>query len=300
MKGFARYIAITILLCTNAFMASAQFKEDAFSQSYSTADTLGRDTTETMFSFKEYFGGIRHTRNARVGVMLGGSTVFIGGQQMHNREYWKLPVIYGGIGTTAGLGFYYRSQWNKTGKESYKTTSNLLFAGAGLIYWGSLLDGVANFPTDNPHHPGKATLFSLLLPGLGQAYNGEYWKIPVYYTCILGAGHFLMTNNTDYQRFKRIHNQATSPDIEYDGPISAETALYYRDVYRRYRDYSIVALAGFYLLQVIDANVFSYMQDFEIGDDLTMSIDPTVISPDNAYAFAGNGTGVGLRLGFTF
>ena len=100
----------------------------------------------------------------------------------------------------------------------------------------------------------------------------------------------------------------------YDGPVSASTAKYYRDVYRRYRDYSVVALLGVYLLQVIDANVFSYMQDFELSDDLSMSVSPAVISPDMGYAFnSSSGTGFssgrlpmqgvdgfGLRVGFRF
>jgi hypothetical protein len=74
----------------------------------------------------------------------------------------------------------------------------------------------------------------------------------------------------------------------------------------------VVALFGFYLLQIIDANVFSYMQDFELSDDLTMSVSPTVIAPDNAYASNSGlhhsrpamssfgAEGVGLRVGFRF
>ena len=109
---------------------------------------------------------------------------------------------------------------------------------------------------------------------------------------------------------------ATDKNSTYDGPISAETALYYRDVFRRYRDYSIVALAGFYLLQVIDANVFSYMQDFELSDDISLNISPTVITSEPVYTlnsygntFANTGLhysgspvaeGFGLRIGFTF
>ena len=91
-----------------------------------------------------------------------------------------------------------------------------------------------------------------------------------------------------------------------DVGISAETAKWYRDVYRRYRDYSIVATAAVYLLQVIDANVFAYMHDFEVTDDLTMNVSPTVILPYNEYAMntpVMNGSGssaVGMRIGFTF
>jgi hypothetical protein len=111
-----------------------------------------------------------------------------------------------------------------------------------------------------------------------------------------------MNNNTNYKRFKRIHNEASMESNS--SPISAETAKWYRDVHRRYRDYSIVATALFYVLQVLDANVFAYMHDFEVTDDISMDVLPAVIPPDNAYAIHTTGSyghnAVGLRLGITF
>ena len=299
-KIFAVICFCVCLLLLAGLPARGQFKEEAFSQQYNDdADTLGRDTTDVMFSFKEFFGGIRHKQPAKIGTMFAGSTVFIGGQQIYNRQAWKLPVVYGGLAATAGLGIHYRQRFNETGDDKDKLMSNLMFAGTGLVYWGTLLDGVGFYKSDQPHSPGRATIYSILLPGLGQAYNGEYWKIPVYYTGMIVSASLLATNNTNYRRYKRIHNEATAENNTYDGPVPAQTALYYRNVFRRYRDYSIVALAGFYLLQVIDANVFAYMQDFEVDDDITLRIAPTVIAPDNAYAFGG-GTAFGIGLGLRF
>ena len=107
-------------------------------------------------------------------------------------------------------------------------------------------------------------MYSLLLPGLGQAYNGEYWKIPIYWGCLIGSVHYFYTNNINYQRFKRIHNEGHIGS-ELFGDRSPPRLRYGTgDVYRRYRDYSVVAIALFYLLQVIDANVFAYMHDFEV------------------------------------
>ena len=298
--------------------ARAQFKSEAFSNGFGGDDVAPTDSAEALFSLKEYFAGLRHKQELKIGTLAGGSAVFIGGQQIYHRQYWKLPVIYGGLGATVGGGFYYRQQYKnslKAYEEAFavnpETTltvddkahrmSNLLFAGGALLYWGTMMDGVVTFPTDNPHHPGKATLYSILCPGLGQAYNGEYWKIPIYLGGIIGAVHFLDVNQTNYKRFKRIHNEATTPDSGYDANISGQTALYYRDLYRRYRDYSILAVAGFYLLQVIDANVFSYMQDFEVSDDLSMQVRPTLITPDTQFALSGGpSTAVGLSLGLRF
>lgn len=290
------FAVVCVLIFAFSQNAHAQFKEEAFTQNYNDeSDTTARDSTDAAFTFKEYFGGIRHKRDSRIGVLFAGSTVFIGGQQMYNKQYWKLPVIYGGMAATVGAGIYYRHKYNVDGGSSNKTISNLCFIGTGLIYWGSLLDGVANYKRGTYPQAGKATLYSALLPGLGQAYNGEYWKIPVYYTGLMCSAHFLVTNNTNYLRYKRIYNQATAVNSTYDGPVSASTAKYYRDVYRRYRDYSVVALMGFYLLQIIDANVFSYMQNFELGDDLSMSVSPALISPDMGYAMNAGGYGGSRR-----
>ena len=308
MRNFLRHIIIGILLLAGTAVTShAQFKEGAFTQTYNDqADTTGvADTTDKLFSFKEFFGGLAHKNRLKIGTMFAGSAVLPGTAQIYNRQYWKLPIIYGGIGALAGSGGYYLNQYKKSGYTDLhaKTAGTWLMVGAGLVYWGSLMDGVASYKSSKDPDPGRATLYSALLPGLGQIYNGEYFKVPIYWGCLLGATHFLLNNNTNYKRFKRIHNEATT-DPNYTGSISGETAKWYRDEYRRYRDYSIVATALFYLIQVIDANVFAYMHDFEVSDDITMNLEPAVIAPDNAYAIhTGKPSGynaVGLRLGITF
>lgn len=289
MKHLFPYIIFSILVffVVAPFNSRAQFKEEAFTQSYNDdADTTGRDSTDQAFTFKEFFGGVKHQRECRIGVLFAGSTVFVGCEQMYNKDYWKLPVIYGGIASTVSMGIYYRHKYNVDGNSNYKTASTLLFTGAGLIYWGTLLDGVVNYNRDTYPHPGKATLYSALLPGLGQIYNGDYWKLPIYYGLMAGSAHFMVQNNTNYRRYKRIYREATTNEA-YDGPVSASTAKYYRDVFRRYRDYSVVALFASYVLQIIDANVFAYMHDFELSDDLSMSVSPTVMSPDCNYALVG-------------
>lgn len=305
---------VVCLLCGG--QASAQFKEKAFSQNYDDQnDTTKRDTSQVMFSFKEFFGGVKHQREARIGVLFAGSTIFPGCQQIYNDQKWKLPVIYGGIGASVGLGITYRHKWKNTGDRDYQHLSNWFFAGAGLVYWGMLLDGVANYNKGTYPQAGKATLYSILVPGMGQAYNHEYWKIPIYYGLMIGSFHYLKTNAKNYKRYKNIYKLASDPESGYDGNISAESAKYYRDVYRRYRDYSVLALAASYLLQVIDANVFSYMQDFELTDDLAMKVSPTIITDQPAYALnayssefhnpglhysSGSANGVGLKVGFRF
>lgn len=316
MKGsFLKIFLVLALMAAFSWGSKAQFKEDAFNQSYNEpGDTTNvKDSVAQMWTFREFFRGIAHKDTLRIGSMFAGATVFIGTEQIYNKQYWKLPIVYGGLGATIGLGIHYNNKYKDSNDQHDKDMSKYMFASAGFLYWATLMDGIYNYRRDVPHQPGKATIYSILVPGLGQAYNGEYWKIPIYWGCLIGSYHFYRTNNINYRKYKRIHNEATAENSTYTGRITAEQALYYRNVYRRYRDYSIVAIAGFYLLQVIDANVFSYMRDFEVSDDLSMKIAPTVIVPDNEYALGSSGLGnfnstfsscgneaLGLKIGFTF
>ena len=273
-----------------------QFKRDAFSQNYADSSQTQSPDSSQLFSVRQYFGSLAHKRPGQVQNLFMGSTIFVGGTQIYNRQYWKLPLIYGGIGAGVGLGIHYGNQYKNTGDEKYKTLSTLSYVGAGVVWWASLLDGTACFKTDQYPDPGKATVYSILCPGLGQVYNGEYWKIPIYWGAIAGGVYFYSNNKRNYERYKWIYDQATSTDPGVEKPpVSAENALYYRDVFRRYRDYSILSIALFYVIQVVDANVFAYMQDFEIDDDISLRLEPTVITTNYAQAPS---VGLGLSLNF--
>ncbi len=336
MPKLTRYILLTVFFLTCfAFRSGAQFKEEAFTQTYNNpGDTTATEDSAALFSVKKFFGGLAHKNTMKIGTMFAGSVILPGASQIYNKDYWKLPIVYGGIGALAGTGGYYLHKYNRTQKvydqwdasrTAFETQHNTpypfdaplvdteskkmgtwLMIGAGAMYWATLLDGVISYESDKEPLPGRATLYSVLLPGLGQIYNGEFFKIPIYWGGLLASVHFLTTNNLNYKRFKRIHNEATNPETSADVPISAETAKWYRDVYRRYRDYSIVATAAVYLLQVIDANVFAYMHDFEVSDEITMNIEPAVIPPYNAYAINspqpinGGQNALGMRIGFRF
>ncbi len=283
---------VTLLFVLCAAGASAQFRSEAFQQSYNDDKATSKDSTDVLFSFKDYFAGLSHKNEIKIGTMFAGSLLCIGGEQIYNRQYWKLPIVYSAILAPLGTGIYLNTQGRHEGAK-------YCFIGAGLGYWATLMDGVASYKSDTYPLPGKATLYSLLLPGLGQAYNGEYWKIPIYIGGMGAAYYFYNTNNINYQRYRRIYKEASNKDVPYTGPITSEQALYYRDVFRRYRDYSVLAIALVYLLQVIDANVFSYMHDFEIVDDMAFEVKPAVIMPDTQLAF-NPAPAFGVSVGFRF
>lgn len=317
MKRLFRYILISaILLALTGGGAAAQFKSEAFSQNYSNGNEPVDTAQAPMFSFKNYIRGLAHKDTLKIGTMFAGSMVCIGGEQIYNKQYWKLPIVYGGLGASVGLGLHYRNTY-RSSLDAYNNAllsdssapytvddkagklSKAMLASGALFYWGALMDGVINFEGGTEHLPGRATLYSVLCPGLGQIYNEEYWKIPIYWGGLLASFHFWDLYKLNYEKYRSIYYEATAPEGNYEGPISADNAKYYRDIYRRYRDYSVLAIAAVYLLQVIDANVFAYMRDFEVNDDISLHIRPTVICPDMQYAYKPSGA-LGMSFGINF
>ena len=275
-----------------------QFKKDAFSQNYADTSKQAKTDSSQLFSFKQYFGSLAHKRPGNVQNLFIGSTVFVGGGQIYNRQYWKLPIVYGGIGAGVGLGIHFNNQYKATGEEKFKQYSTWSYVGAGLVWWGSLMDMTTCFKSDQRPDPGKSTLYSVLCPGLGQIYNGEYWKVPFYLGGIATCVHYYFDFRSYYQRYKWIYDLHNSENPEVTPPVdvSADQALLYRNQFRRWRDYAILGTALVYVLQVVDANVFAYMQDFEMDDDISLRMGPTLITPE--FASLPPAPGVGLTLRF--
>ena len=288
-KALKYALAFVALMVLHTFSASAQFRDEAFKQNYNdTTYKTQTDTTDKLFSFKELFRGLGHKQEIKIGTMFGGAVMFPGSGQIYNRDYWKLPIVYGGIAAGVGSGIWFNSQ----GRHD---TAAWCFAGAGLVYWGTLMDGVINFIPDDWPQPGKAPLYSLLLPGLGQIYNHEIWKLPIYYGIMLGGLDYYFMFKKNFERFRTIYN---NQDTTY---FPLETSKYYKNLYRRYRDYALLVVFAGYFLQAIDANVFAYMHNFEVTEDLTMDISPTIIAPNTDYAMAPSySPALGLSIGFRF
>lgn len=144
------------------------------------------------------------------------------------------------------------------------------------------------------HSPKKASMYSAILPGLGQAYNKKYWKIPVIYAGFAALGYFIYWNNDNYQIMKRAYSDFTDDDPETNSYLDLDGAQYYdlgtepddtnfkdaltkqQSYYRRNRDLLIISTVGFYGLQIIDASVDAHFFDFDISEDLTLNWQPTM------------------------
>ncbi|PSL46747.1 hypothetical protein CLV51_103729 [Chitinophaga niastensis] len=150
--------------------------------------------------------------------------------------------------------------------------------------------------TPLPHSPRKAALYSAVLPGLGQAYNREYWKIPLVYAALGTCTYFFIDNMKLYKSFRdayRIRKNG-NPGIvdQYANLIQdAEGLKQYRDYYRQNVDYSVLFFVLAYGLNIADATVFAHLRTFDMSSDLSMRISPTLINNRTL------GIGVNISLG---
>jgi hypothetical protein len=145
--------------------------------------------------------------------------------------------------------------------------------------------------------PQKALLYSAVLPGLGQAYNKKYWKIPIVYGGFIAIGYGIKWNNDIYQDLKKGLYYILETG-ETTGPPPYElTESQYRtniDRYRRQRDLMYLLFGGMYLLQIIDAHVDAHLKEFDVNPNLQVRIRP-IMSTD---PMLGNQTGLSLTLRF--
>ncbi|GAA6335379.1 hypothetical protein DW010_03495 [Bacteroides stercoris] len=159
-------------------------------------------------------------------------------------------------------------------------------------------------------NPTKATWLALVIPGGGQIYNRKYWKLPIFYGGFAGCAYALTWNSKMYKDYSTAYKDAMNGNMQSSsitdllppGYKISETQLKdllrkRKDTYRRYRDLSIFAFIGVYLLSVIDAYVDAELSNFDITPDLSMKVEPAVI--DNRINNSSNRS-VGLQCSFRF
>ena len=125
--------------------------------------------------------------------------------------------------------------------------------------------------------PSKATFYSAVLPGLGQAYNKKYWKIPIVYGALARGLYFYNQNDDDYKRYRNAYKRRLAgftddefygsgayPSISNDGLIRAQSTL------KRNKELSILVTVGLYILNIIDANVDAHLLQYNLDDNLSL------------------------------
>jgi hypothetical protein len=148
----------------------------------------------------------------------------------------------------------------------------------------------------DPLSPSKAAFYSAILPGLGQAYNKKYWKIPIVYAAMGTGIYFYISNNKNYNRYRSAYKRrlAGFNDDEFQGIVADNNALIdAQEFYQRNRDLSLLLTVVAYVLNIVDANVDAHLLQFNVSDDL--SLRPHI--DQNEIDFNRN---LGLTLNFKF
>ncbi len=178
----------------------------------------------------------------------------------------------------------------------YAQEDSLLVAPAGNVIVEEPLD----YKPYDALAPARAAFYSAVLPGLGQAHNGKYWKIPIAYAG-LGVGvYFYLSNDEQYDRYRSIYKRrlAGYTDDEFTTPtgvqrVTDDGLIRAQRFYNRNKELSLLVIAGIYALNIIDANVDAHLQQFNVNEDL--SLKPAF----NFNEYTGR-TGYGLSLHFNF
>lgn len=170
--------------------------------------------------------------------------------------------------------------------------------------------------------PMKATMLAATFPGAGQIYTRKYWKIPIVYAGFAGLGYAVAYNTKWYNTYSKAYQDFTDdvpetdsyadlikspPQEEYDPSLESDDfdlstqawiqdqLLAQIDYFRKYRDLSYIGIAAWYLLSIVDANVDASLSDYNINENLKLSIAPITIP---YHSFAGLGVGLTMTINF--
>jgi len=124
-------------------------------------------------------------------------------------------------------------------------------------------------------NPRKAMLMSVILPGLGQAYNEKYWKIPIIYGGFGTLIYFIDFNSVNYKKYKRAYlNRIDNGGVvdEYINYTNNDL-LELKNYYRKNLELTYILTGVLYFLNIIDANVDAYMSSYDVSDDISFRMD---------------------------
>ncbi len=263
------------------------------------------------------------------------SVVLPGFGQIYNKQYWKLPILYGTVGASLGLCLWSNSKFQPLKTEfdrltdqsllrtpelnalqremnKYSTMRNAFMITTIASYIYFIGDACLKYSTAEVSPVNRATTLAMICPGAGQIYNKSYWRVPIVVGGFATTIYCIDWNNRGYQRFKKAYRLKAdydanpelfpngSPD-EFGGRYSTSFLKNLRNSYRRNRDLCIILTAGLYILQAVDAHVDAHLRSYDISKDLSVSLTPTIgYSYNRMSPYSGGGATLGMNLGLTF
>ena len=162
----------------------------------------------------------------------------------------------------------------------------------------------------------RAMWLALVLPGAGQIYNRKYWKLPIIYGGFVGCAYAMSWKNQMYHDYSQAYldimdddpnTQSYNQFLHLGAQIDANNIERYKEIfrkrkdrYRRWRDMSMFVMIGVYAFSVIDAYVDASLSEFDISDDLSLRVEPTVINNNQRARNPLRSSTLGLQCSLTF
>ena len=263
------------------------------------------------------------------------SAVMPGFGQIYNKQYWKLPILYGTVGASLGLCLWSNSKYKPLKNKfdaitdqsllrtpelnalqrdmiKYNTMKQVFMVTTIASYLYFIGDACIKYSTNEVSRINKATTLAMICPGAGQVFNRSYWRVPIVVGGFATTIYCIDWNNRGYQRFKKAYrlkaDYDANPDLfpngspdEFGGRYNTSFLKNLRNSYRRNRDLCIILTAGLYILQIVDAHVDAHLRDYDISKDLSVSLSPVVgYSYNRMSPYSGGGATLGMNLGLKF
>lgn len=153
------------------------------------------------------------------------------------------------------------------------------------------VDTVIIADTSEEFSPRKASLYSAILPGLGQAYNEKYWKIPIIYGGAVALGlavDFYAERYSFYRRNLLIQQESGTNELG----VSERRLEMATNKMRRQRDFFIIMSGLAYFINIVDAHIDAHLKGFDMSENLSLKLGPSL----DATAFNTPIGGVALTL----
>lgn len=155
--------------------------------------------------------------------------------------------------------------------------------------------------------PKTATRLALI-PGGGQIYNRDYWKLPIVYVAFGGGMYAYFLNSVKYKDYLKTYKEfydldESSPTFgqikkgltadstkivrvrnlfntssEYQ-PGTRDQIARGKNYWRRNRGLSLIVAGLIYSLSIIEANVAAHLKTFDLSEDLTLRVEPKLSQP---------------------
>ena len=195
-------------------------------------DSLAKDTTLTERQRKRLERRENHKPFISDSMSLRGvswsSLALPGFGQIYNKQYWKLPILYGTVGASLGLCLWSNSKYkplkskfdymtdqslyrtpelNAVQSEmiKYNTMKQVFMVTTIASYLYFIGDAVINYSTNEVSRVNKATTLAMICPGAGQVYNQSYWRVPIVIGGFATTIYCIDWNNRGYQRFQKAY-----------------------------------------------------------------------------------------------